>query len=165
MTEIEDLSNSVFVPIAHLKIVQFLVKTVRLGVDDIANRRLSPLHLACQYDHGEIIAHLIGCGASPTLRTGELYNALEIAIVNQNQSAVKVLLTRPNYTRNAQPIPNSEGYDTPMRKLIRYLPQMAVWLIENHLTRIVGGQGKHVFKIVYDYEFYMDAYKVKRWHR
>ncbi len=93
---------------------------------------------------------------------------MEIAIINQNESIVKELLTLPNWRelmRNAQPIDGSKAYDTPMRKLIRYLPTTAVWLIEEKLTRTLGGQGKHVFKTVYDYEFYMDVYQVKQWHR
>ncbi len=102
------------------------------------------------------------------MRTAELHNALEIAIVNQNESTVKELLTLPNWRelmRNAQPINTSEAYDTPMRKLIRYLPNIAVWMIEKKLTRIIGGQGKHVFRKVYDYEFYMDIYQIKQWYQ
>ncbi len=93
---------------------------------------------------------------------------MEIAIVNQEEDVVKELLTLPNWRelmRNAQPIHYSEGYDTPMRKLIRYLPQVAIWMIDNNLTRSLGGHGKHVFKKVYDYEFYMDVYSVKKWYR
>ncbi len=67
--------------------------------------------------------------------------------------------------RNAQPIPpDLKAYDTPMRKLIRYMPEVAIWFIERNLTRTLGGQGKHVFKKIYDYEFYMDFYRVKQWH-
>ncbi len=154
--------------IGHQKIVEFLVEKVRLSIDAIANRRLSPLHLACQYGYGKIIAYLIEHGASPTLRNAELYNSLEIAIVNQNKRTVRELLTLPNWRelmRNAQPIHHSEAYDTPMRKLIRYMPKIAIWMIEKNLTRTLGGQGRHVFKTVYDYEFYMDVYSVKQWYR
>ncbi len=153
--------------IGHQKIVEFLVEKVRLSIDAIANRRLSPLHLACQYGYGKIIAYLIEHGASPTLRNAELYNSLEIAIVNQNKRTVRELLTLPNWRelmRNAQPIHHSEAYDTPMRKLIRYMPKIAIWMIEKNLTRTLGGQGRHVFKTVYDYEFYMDVYQIKQWH-
>jgi hypothetical protein len=157
-----------FLKIGHKKIVQFLVEKVQFEIDPIADRRLTPLHLACENGHLETIAYLIEHGASPTFRTAELYNSLEIAIVNQEEDVVKELLTLPNWRelmRNAQPIHHSEGYDTPMRKLIRYLPQVAVWLIDTNLTRSFGGQGKHVFKKVYDYEFYMDVYSVKQWYR
>lgn len=101
------------------------------------------------------------------MRNGELYNSLEIAIINQNKKAAMELLTLPNWRElmsNAQPIQNSEAYDTPMRKLIRYMPKVAIWMIDENLTRTLGGQGKHVFKKVYDYEFYMDVHRVKQWH-
>ncbi len=64
---------------------------------------------------------------------------MEIAIVNQEEDVVKELLTLPNWRelmRNAQPIHYSEGYDTPMRKLIRYLPQVAIWMIENGIEQV-----------------------------
>jgi len=157
-----------FILIGHIKTVKFLVETVRLEIDAMADRRLTPLHLACENGWREIVAYLIENGASPTFRSAELYNSLEIAIINQKEDIVKELLTLPNWRelmRNAQPIHNSEAYDTPMRKLIRYLPQVAVWMIENKLTRSFGGQGKLVFKKVYDYEFYMDIYSIKPWHR
>ncbi len=153
--------------IGHQNIVEFLVEKVGLEVDAIADRRLTPLHLACQYGQGEIVAYLIEHGASPTLRNAELYNSLEIAIMNQHEDVVKELLTLPNWRElmsNAQRIYHSDAYDTPMRKLIRYMPNVAVWMIETNLTQTVGGQGRHVFKKVYDYEFYMDAYRVKQWY-
>ncbi|CAF3896320.1 unnamed protein product, partial [Rotaria sp. Silwood1] len=150
----------------HEKIVKFLVEIVRLEVDCIADRRVTPLHLACENGHGEVVAYLIEHGASTTFRNADLYNSLEIAIINQNKKTVEELLTLPNWRelmRNAQRIHNSEGYDTPMRKLIRYMPDVAIWMIEENLSREIGGQGKHVFKKVYDYEFYMDIYRVKQW--
>lgn len=133
----------------------------------MADGKLTPLHLACKNGYGEIIAYLIERGASTTRRTTELYNALEIAIINQHEHAVKRLLTLPNWRElmsNAQRTYDSEVYDTPMRKLIRYLPEVTIWFIENNLTRTVGGKGKCVFKQVYDYEFYLDEYQVKKWY-
>jgi hypothetical protein len=153
--------------IGQQKIVKFLVEEVGLEIDGVADRRLTPLHLACQFGYGEVVTYLIEHGASTTLRNAELYNCLEIAIMNQHEEIVKELLTLPNWRqlmRNAQPIPHTEAYDTPMRKLIRYMPKVTIWMIDRNLTRRLGGQGKHVFKTVYDYEFYVDIYLVKKWH-
>ncbi len=153
--------------IGQKQIVKFLVEEVGIEIDSAAYRRLTPLHLACQYGHNEVVAYLIENGASPTLRNAELYNCLEIAIMNQHEKVVKKLLTLPNWRqlmRNAQKIPHTEAYDTPMRKLIRYMPQVTIWLIDQHLTRKLGGPGKHVFKTVYDYEFYTDIYLVRKWY-
>ncbi|CAF1313188.1 unnamed protein product [Adineta ricciae] len=133
----------------HQKIVEFLVEKVGIKIDAITDRRLTPLHLACQYGHGKVIAYLIEHGASATFRNAELYNSLEIAIMNQHKEVVRELLTLPNWRElmsNAQRIDNSEGYDTPMRKLIRYMPDVTIWMIEEKLTRTIGGQGKNIFK-------------------
>jgi hypothetical protein len=86
--------------------------------------------------------------------------------MKQHKDVVKALLTLPRWRqmmRNAQPIKDTEAYDTPMRKLIRYMPDVAMWMMEQKLTRSIGEQGKTVFKKFYDYEFYLDAYTVKRW--
>ena len=66
--------------------------------------------------------------------------------------------------RNAQPIPGTEAFDTPMRKLIRYMPDITVWLIDNKLTTVVGGPGQKMHKTIYDYEFYEDIFTVKSWY-
>jgi len=144
-----------------------LVEEVKLEIDSMTERRLTPLHVACQYGHGEVASYLIEHGASPTFRNSELYNSLEMAIMSNHQELVKYLLTLPNWRelmRNAQKIPHTEAYDTPMRKLIRYMPEVTIWMIDRNLTRTVGGQGKLVFKKVYDYEFYMDIYLVRKWY-
>jgi hypothetical protein len=133
----------------------------------MTERHLTPLHVACQYGHRNVAAYLIEHEASTTFRNAELYNCLEIAIMNNHEELVKDLLTLPNWRelmRNAQKIPHTEAYDTPMRKLIRYMPEVTIWMIDRNLTRTVGGQGKLVFKKVYDYEFYMDIYLVRKWY-
>ncbi len=66
--------------------------------------------------------------------------------------------------RNAQSIEDTEAFDTPMRKLIRFMPDMANWLIEKKLKQIVGGPGQKICKVIYDYEFYEDYYLVKNWY-
>jgi hypothetical protein len=66
--------------------------------------------------------------------------------------------------RNAQPIENTEAFDTTMRKLIRYMPDMAIWLIDNRFTKVVGGPGQKTYKTIYDYEFYEDMFTAKDWY-
>ena len=138
-----------------------------IEVDVIGDRRLTPLHLACEYGHLDVVEYLIENGASTTLRNAQLFNCLEICIQKQHEEIVKYLLQRPNWRemmRNAQRIKDTDAYDTPMRKLIRYMPNVALWMVEEKLTRRVGGKGQKVSKEIYDYEFYEDMYKVKQWY-
>jgi hypothetical protein len=123
--------------------------------------------LACENGCVEIVQFLLKAGASTTLRNAQVYNCLEIAIVSQKQNVVQELFTHSTWKemmRNAQPIEDTEAFDTPMRKLIRYMPDMAVWLIDNKFTKVVGGEGQKVHKTIYDYEFYEDMYVVKDWY-
>ncbi|CAF3715438.1 unnamed protein product [Adineta steineri] len=150
-----------------LEVLKYLIETVRIEVDAIGDRRLTPLHLACEYGHLDVVKYLIEKGASTTLRNAQLLNCLEICIEEQHVELVKYLLQLPNWRemmRNAQIIEDTDAYDTPMRKLIRYMPDVALWVIEEKLTRKVGGAGQKVSKEIYDYEFYEDMNTVKQWY-
>ena len=156
-----------FILLGRKEIVNFLVTEVRMEVDVAADRHLTPLHLACEKGYVEIIEILLQEHASTTLRNAQLHNCLEIATINQQKVVVQKLLTHSMWRdmmRNAQPIEKTEAFDTPMRKLIRYMPDMAVWLIDNRFTKVVGGPGQKVYKTIYDYEFYEDIHTVKGWY-
>jgi len=144
------------------------METVHMDVDIIADRRITPLHLACQYGHSDVVTYLLEHNASPTLRDARLYNCLEIAIMDYRYELVEnVLFEHPlwrDMMRNAQPIQGTNAYDTPMRKLIRYMPEVTIHIIDKKLTRIVGGPGQKVFKRIYDYEFFQDELTVEGWY-
>ncbi|CAF1423214.1 unnamed protein product [Adineta steineri] len=151
----------------HTEIVDFLINKAKVEIDAIGNRRLTPLHFACENGHKEVVNLLLKAEASTTFRNAQVYNCLEIAIINRQEDIVMQLLTHSTWRemmRNAQPIENTEAFDTPMRKLIRYMPDQAIWLIENKFTKIVGGPGQKIYKTIYDYEFYEDIHKVKDWY-
>ncbi|CAF1104808.1 unnamed protein product [Adineta steineri] len=152
----------------RVEVLKYLIEKVGIEVNAIGGRRLTPLHIACEYGHLDVVKYLVQKGASPTLRNAQLFNCLEISIQKQHEEIVKYLLQRPNWRemmRNAQPIEATDAYDTPMRKLIRYMPDVALWMIEEKLTRKVGGEGQKVSKEIYDYEFHEDMYTVKSWYK
>ena len=147
--------------------LEYLIKAVGIEVNAVGDRRLIPLHLACEYGHLAVVQYLIENGASTTLRSAQIFNCLEISIREQHDEIVKYLLQLPNWRemmRNAQPIENTDAYDTPIRKLIRYMPHVALWVVDEKLTRRAGGEGQKVSKEVYDYEFYEDMHTVKQWY-
>ncbi len=123
--------------------------------------------MACQNGHKDIVQLLVKANASVTLRNAQVYNCLEIDIINRHEDVVYELLAHSTWRdmmQNAQPIEDTEAFDTPMRKLIRYMPKVAIWLIDNKFTKIVGGPGQKLYKTIYDYEFYDDMYTVKDWY-
>lgn len=150
----------------HKDIVEYLIDTAKMEVDAIADRRITPLHVACENGHTKIVECLLEREASTTLRNAQAYNCLEVAIINQQEDIVRKLMEHPSWRqmmRNAQPIDDSEAYDTPMRKVIRYMPDVAVWIIDNKLTTVIGGPGRKVHKVAYDYELYEDMALVRDW--
>ncbi|CAF3841205.1 unnamed protein product [Rotaria sp. Silwood1] len=138
-----------------------------MKVDTIGDRRRTPLHVACENGHTEIVKFLLEKDASSTLRDARSYNCLDIAIIGQHEKLVTELFSHDSWRdmmRNAQPIDGSEAFDTPMRKLIRYMPTVAAWVINEKFTTVVGGPGQKVYKRIYDYEFYEDMFEVRDWY-
>jgi len=152
----------------HLNVVKYLVEKVEIEIDTVADRGKTPLHLACQNNHFDVVQYLLEQNASPILRDAQLYNCLEIAIMNQHEHLVQNALLEHvlwrEMMRNAQQIKGTKAYDTPMRKLIRYMPNVAIHVIETKLTRTVGGPEQKVFNKIYDYEFFQDELQVEQWY-
>ncbi|CAF4710247.1 unnamed protein product [Rotaria sp. Silwood1] len=151
----------------HKKIVEYLINSLGMKVDTIGDRRRTPLHVACENGHTEIVKFLLEKDASSTLRDARSYNCLDIAIIGQHEKLVTELFSHDSWRdmmRNAQPIDGSEAFDTPMRKLIRYMPTVAAWVINEKFTTVVGGPGQKVYKRIYDYEFYEDMFEVRDWY-
>ncbi|CAF1363767.1 unnamed protein product [Rotaria sp. Silwood1] len=149
------------------EVVQFLLSRVPCGLNRVDTNKRTALHLACQHGHKNIVEYLLKQRALVTLRDYQLYNCLEVAIVNHHRDIVDVLLAHESWHDmmcNAQPIEDTCAYDTPMRKLIRHMPYVTADLLTKKLTRIVGGKDQQVFKTIYDYEFFEDEFRVKKWH-
>ena len=68
--------------------------------------------------------------------------------------------------QNAQRIFDSttNAYDTPLRKLIRYMPELATDVIDEQFTRTSGAENMTVDKQIFDYEFFEDQLTVKHWY-
>ncbi|CAF2896748.1 unnamed protein product [Rotaria sp. Silwood2] len=151
----------------QFEVVHFLLEKFPCGLNRVDTYQRTALHLACQYGHKNIVEYLLKQRALVTLRDYQLYNCLEVAIVNHHQDIVEILLAHESWHDmmcNAQPIEDTCAYDTPMRKLIRHMPYITVELLTKKLTRVVGGKDQQVFKTIYDYEFFEDEFRVKKWH-
>ncbi|CAF5023106.1 unnamed protein product [Rotaria sp. Silwood1] len=154
-------------PAGKFEAVEWLFKEAPHDLNRVDMNKRTALHLACQYGHKKIVEYLLKQRASVTLRDYQLYNCLELAIVNHHRDIVEILLAHESWHEmmcNAQPIESTYAYDTSMRKLIRHMPYVTVDLLTKKLKRTVGGKEQQVFKTIYDYEFFEDEFKVKKWH-
>lgn len=114
------------------KIVDFLIHSLKIEINALDDHHQTPLYLACEQGHLKIVQTLLQAKALTTIRNFQVYNCLEITIINQQEKVGQELLEYSiwrDMMRNAQPIEKSKGFDTPMRKLIRYMPNMANWLV------------------------------------
>jgi hypothetical protein len=162
--------------IKRTQCIKLLVKVGTAHVDALNIRRDTPLHIACEYGSSQLATCLLELGAEILATNVDGYNCLEVAIEHNNEEVVKFLLEDDNafdLMRNAQVTEKKSELlhrfvthyeaDTPMRKLIRKMPKMALRMLDK-CTMTVGTDRTDVHKQVYIYEFLDDQYTIKDWH-
>lgn len=155
--------------------IETLVKIGKANINALNIRRETPLHIACEYGSKKLIKCLVKLGADLFATNVCGYNCLEVAIEQGNEHVVKYLIEDENgfdLMRNAQLREKKTtwrslfgkryGVDTPMRKLIREMPKMALVML-NKCSMTVGTSGTGVHKNIFVYEFLEDQYTVKDW--
>ncbi|UJR32312.1 hypothetical protein I4U23_019776 [Adineta vaga] len=97
------------------------------------------------------------------------HNCLETATLARNRSFVEYLLNLNNISlfknllRNAQILDiHYQHVDTPLRKLITCMPDLAYRVLDICITRI-GNKYKAQYKIIYDFEFLEDHCFIEQW--
>ncbi len=155
--------------------IEILVNKGKANINALNIRRETPLHIACEYGSKKLIKRLRKLGVDLFATTVDGYNCLEVAIEQGNEEVVRYLIEDDScfdLMRNAQTKekPTSRCFlvgrqckvDTPMRKLIREMPKMALLML-NKCSMIVGTNGTNVHKNIFVYEFLEDQYTVKDW--
>ncbi|CAF3639839.1 unnamed protein product [Rotaria socialis] len=141
-------------------------------INQFDGKQNTPLHRASQYGHWKIVRLLLNYNADVRLVNSDGYNSLEVAILNNHQLTVHEFLNHKTWTkslRNAQ-IPtllNSssskyESLSTPLRKLIRYMPNEADQVFTRSMIEI-GGSEDNSYKIIFNYEFLEDQFSIFKW--
>ena len=140
-------------------------------IDPCDIRQETPLHYASKYWSSELTKSLLDCNADLLITNRDGLNCLELAIEEKNEEVVKYFIQHDRIfelMRNAQerPSPNfivtNSGVDTPMRKLIQHLPNMAFLVLEK-CTITIGAKRTSVHKKVYNYEFLEDQHIGRNW--
>jgi hypothetical protein len=127
-------------------------------------------HYACINGHQSVVINLMAYGCDTLKRNGQLYNGLEMAIMSHNEDVVRLLVLESSewrpMLRNAQRLTGSakNAFDTPIRKLIRYMPKLMTEVIDERFTRTNGSENMTVNQQIFDYEFFEDQLVVKEWY-
>ncbi|CAF1215599.1 unnamed protein product, partial [Didymodactylos carnosus] len=97
-------------------------------------------------------------------------NCLEVAIISKNTCFVRALLLKEHdgiwrqLMRNAQfHAPNFKKVCTPMRKFVRFMPELTHKVLDKFL-RDIGDENQRR-RMICDFEFLEDECSVKRWQR
>ena len=154
----------------HADVVAYLLHSHLVQINALTNKNETAFHFACQNGHRAVVTELLAYECDTLIRTAQLYNGLELSILNHNEDVTRLLTLeyrdwRPMF-QNAQRIYDSttDAFDTPLRKLIRYMPDLATEVIDEQFTRISGAETMNVDKQIYDYEFFEDQLTVKQWY-
>ncbi|CAF1052332.1 unnamed protein product [Rotaria sordida] len=143
-------------------------------INQFDGKHNTPLHRASQYGHWKIVRLLLNYNANVHLTNCDGYNSLEVAILNNHQLTVYEFLNHKTWTkslRNAQiqMISNNnnnnsiyENLSTPLRKLIRYMPNAADEVFTRSMLEI-GSSEDYSYKIIFNYEFLEDQLSIFKW--
>ncbi|CAF5193469.1 unnamed protein product, partial [Rotaria magnacalcarata] len=141
-------------------------------INQFDGKQNTPLHRASQYGHWKIVRLLLNYNADVRLTNSDGYNSLEVAILNNHQLTVHEFLNHETWTkslRNAQlqtrlnsSSSKYENLSTPLRKLIRYMPNEADQVFTRSMIEI-GGSEENSYKIIFNYEFLEDQFSIFKW--
>ncbi|CAF3821991.1 unnamed protein product, partial [Adineta steineri] len=152
-----------------LEMVQQLIGTFGVSINTRAEKSDTPFFSACEQGHLDVVNFLLKQpGIDTTVRNSKGLNALDTAIINHQEPVVRRLLECENWRRLMENAHYGEGDDydvpsTPMRELIIFMPDIAYEVIENKLTKVIGGEGQAIHQSTYDYSFFDDQYSIQDW--
>ncbi|XP_070189192.1 transient receptor potential cation channel subfamily A member 1 homolog isoform X2 [Littorina saxatilis] len=131
-------------------------------VDPTDKNKVTPLHLAARYGHPRAVELLLDWEADVGLEDTEGQNCLDLAIENNHSNVAMRIINSDVWQqalRNSTEDPVTGRIDTPMRKLIKKMPDVAERCFDRCLNY---GQEKNperpLYEITFNYEFLDDTY-------
>ncbi|ELT91340.1 hypothetical protein CAPTEDRAFT_201917 [Capitella teleta] len=142
-------------------------KTVRVlleadaPVDPMDKTKTTPLHLSSSRGHAGVVELLLKWHASVVQRDSEGRNCLDLAIDNGNKDVALCIVGSVKWKdalRNETLDVNTGNRDTPMRKLIRKMPDVAEKVFHRCSQANSHNPDSAAYEITFYYEFLDDMY-------
>ncbi|XP_060561450.1 transient receptor potential cation channel subfamily A member 1 homolog, partial [Ruditapes philippinarum] len=145
------------------------IKLVESGADINLedNNKMGPIHFAAQKGQTEVFYKLASSKKIDLDKPA--INCLDLAIDNNHVETVLRIFQLENskwtkMLRSRSKLNDSdEFHDTPMRKLIRQMPEAAMEVF-NHCTKMSKASSKQ-FEVTFNYEFLDDTYQLGTWRK
>ncbi|KAL4233750.1 hypothetical protein ACF0H5_008430 [Mactra antiquata] len=129
---------------------------------------ITPLHLACKHGHTGVVELLIYWEADVKQRDRVGNNCLDYAIDNNNADTAECIIKSNDWQealRNHTLDLNSNRHDTPMRKMIRKMPEVAEAVFNRCMTNNKESLESKDYQVTFNYEFLDDLYSVHYWRK
>lgn len=143
----------------HLKVTKTIINYDPM-IDPSDRTHTTPLMMACKLGHHEIVSLLLESG-SDVLRVDNFQrNCLDIAIDENQRSSAIVLLKSSRWKdllRNCSISPESNQVTSPMRKLIKKMPDVAELVFDRCISDNGLPENHPKYVINLDYEFLEDV--------
>nr|XP_039268134.1 transient receptor potential cation channel subfamily A member 1 homolog isoform X2 [Styela clava] len=133
----------------------------------IRKNAVSPLHLSAKNGHLEMVNLLLNWRADVTFRSADGRNALDFAIDSNQKDCVVALLKHSTWKdslRNSVVNPVNGRMSTPMRKLIKKMPDLAEIVYNQCITDNGKKPEDDNYTITLLYEFLDDMYASSAWN-
>jgi ankyrin repeat protein len=116
-------------------------------VDPVDKNQQTPLHLAARNGHSEVVKFLLKNTAKIDKRTSNGDNCLDLAIGSNQYNVAETLVNHRDWSlilRNAKYDEQTQRWDTPLRKLIRKMPDIALIVLNKCCTVITKGKNEQL---------------------
>ncbi|XP_074658298.1 transient receptor potential cation channel subfamily A member 1 homolog isoform X1 [Tubulanus polymorphus] len=130
-------------------------------VDPMDKSKTTPLHLASSRGHADMVKLLLAWNASVEQRDSDGNNCLDLAIDNNFRDVATVICESDRWEealRNETSDPSSGRRNTPMRKLIKKMPDVAEKVFMKCTSSNSMNAEHPKYKITFNYEFLDDMY-------
>ncbi|XP_050405831.1 transient receptor potential cation channel subfamily A member 1 homolog [Patella vulgata] len=131
-------------------------------IDPMDKSNTTPLHLASRAGHAQVVELLLDWDANVAQRDAEGNNSLDLAIEHHNMDVAFTIIASPVWEdalRNAALDLTTGILDTPMRRLIRKMPEVAEKVFDKCLSYGAEKNPERPnYEITFNYEFLDDAY-------
>ncbi|XP_013400960.1 transient receptor potential cation channel subfamily A member 1 homolog [Lingula anatina] len=130
-------------------------------IDPLDKEKVTPLHLAAKGGHTEMVEFLMKMGANIAQRDQNGLNCLDMAIDCNHENVAMAIVKSDKWEeamKNQTAVSKDLGKDTPLRKLIRKMPDVAEKVFNKCMKPNMTNPENSDCEKIYNYEYLDDTF-------